>query len=1244
MNNLSQTKRKIIAGLTLALGFVCMSNGQMPVVAVEHFADEIVVSADFTGNGLVDTVVVDRKSGAYRFGRQVSAQVIQWQPLEATGVANITDATAGRILTTTRKSLAVTSPDANAVHILDVLNPASAPVLRYLPSVVGPSSLTSAQLVGASSLQDFAIATEYGPDSIPFSLGFYGMSGATVLALPAPSFLTATTAHIGQLQRVALSATLPDAVGYVRDDGAQACIEIVNMNAAGLPVLLTVCALPTGVRYHMARFGTSALGTLITYQPGQSSFMRHTLASDGGSGYVVASQATIATPFPLGHLAVIKGGTQARLALLSDDGYELVIYDFDGTGLGAMVQQIFAASASEPIAAVASYGNQSGLLVLRRDPALAASAAADFYDWNVGSGQFENLGSQTFQPAGPRSGMANVTLMSGEPFVDGTARPILLRNARDWTSGTPPTLPGSVTVTAEQWLGESAGLGAPVSVNLGSSPSGASYALLNQYAAPISIFTLSRASGNNIGHVGISPDSGLYDRSIELRFDSLPAGLSIYFRDLGGNWQSYVELGPEPDVGTAAYTAWFADFRNLVRYKDTVIEYFGEDAFGRRTPIRRAEFSFTEPPDSLSTLGDGVPDYVKLGLGLNPFRLPDGDASAGIGNALQAVLAGSGIPPRRLSGSAVDVYVRPLAHNGSNPFTASRLATNPLSVLPDGTLYGGNQIFARSLGGAPVGQGRDPIPATTDRNEGLGIYAPFAEPSAYLTSLTGEESGLFLMTTRPSYALAGTLPPPSIASSVGREMIGLLSLQGITAADYSRTYTGGSLSAEANAWLTGATAFYASTPLPQVAYTIDAYETVAALLFERWLAQRMVDRGLLSAGYMPPAPDASSPPPLPEDYLTLTAHRTREGARPMASATSGALSPTPEALRAVASWDPVHPAYDLSAAAAAIRDFVRNSTNTAAVALRTVVMDVYRISAAHGNSFPGAFDPPVDVLRQFTATGSLPDPYLPGFGDLTGAPFTTLAASVYANAVAGIGMATAAPAPRSSLWVQVEFDANSFATPGCVVVHEAFAPGNLFTLFNADGRAFRLPANFAVLPGTRLFVRGFTDTAFVACAGTPLEVIEFGGSAIAEVQLLPTGSAADTDGNLLGDEWELAFFGTTGIDPWADPNGDGYTYLQKYLDGKDPFLPPSYTSVPPANLALPVLHVDGSTPGQITISFDFPEPYAGQMQFQVYEDPTLSGNWLPAPYPITSPASGSFEVTIPFGTSVGFWQVGMSLP
>lgn len=49
-------------------------------------------------------------------------------------------------------------------------------------------------------------------------------------------------------------------------------------------------------------------------------------------------------------------------------------------------------------------------------------------------------------------------------------------------------------------------------------------------------------------------------------------------------------------------------------------------------------------------------------------------------------------------------------------------------------------------------------------------------------------------------------------------------------------------------------------------------------------------------------------------------------------------------------------------------------------------------------------------------------------------------------------------------------------------------------------------------------------------------------------------SPSDLDGNGLSDDWEIFYFGAVGVDPMADPDGDGLTNAQEWELGNDPLI------------------------------------------------------------------------------------------
>jgi len=119
-------------------------------------------------------------------------------------------------------------------------------------------------------------------------------------------------------------------------------------------------------------------------------------------------------------------------------------------------------------------------------------------------------------------------------------------------------------------------------------------------------------------------------------------------------------------------------------------------------------------------------------------------------------------------------------------------------------------------------------------------------------------------------------------------------------------------------------------------------------------------------------------------------------------------------------------------------------------------------------------------------------------------------------------------------------------------------------------------------------------------------------------------SDQDSDGNGLPDWWEYFYFGSTGTDPSADPDGDGASNLSEYLDRTDPRRADSTPSAPG------IVHVPLTDPQQM------PAPYlvsAAITDNFAVASVTLNWSRNGSPYVATNMtltgAPGIFQAAIP---------------
>jgi hypothetical protein len=140
--------------------------------------------------------------------------------------------------------------------------------------------------------------------------------------------------------------------------------------------------------------------------------------------------------------------------------------------------------------------------------------------------------------------------------------------------------------------------------------------------------------------------------------------------------------------------------------------------------------------------------------------------------------------------------------------------------------------------------------------------------------------------------------------------------------------------------------------------------------------------------------------------------------------------------------------------------------------------------------------------------------------------------------------------PTNVLWIEVPTNSLTVAGQFCVVLHNTTedAPYDVLTSTNL------------ALPLSQWAVDQFTfGVEGTNCS--PVTLVLNGRSNL----FVNARFGGSSDGSGLPDWWELEYFGTNGVDPFADdPSGDGWTYLDDFQKG---FVPGTWnTPKPPQNL------------------------------------------------------------------------------
>lgn len=623
----------------------------------------------------------------------------------------------------------------------------------------------------------------------------------------------------------------------------------------------------------------------------------------------------------------------------------------------------------------------------------------------------------------------------------------------------------------------------------------------------------------------------------------------------------------DSDAGWKVYT------NALIIGKAATLQCFAETLDGRRSPVLTARYEFTDAPQDLDSDADGVPDFVEITQGLDPVESgwdADGDGASdmselqygsSITNALSKPIAATDLH------ATYNLVVTPRPWD---PFNRSNSFALPPSA-----------VCAFGLDGSLLGKGELSVTSAMPiRAQALIPNLPIAFDHRLISVVTEAHLDVQISATN---------------SRIGRELVTLFATPEVTKPVVPYTYLGRDMKTEAAAWIAMLRNSAQLKTRHVASATLDIESTLAALLFQTKVGQILHSRGLAPAA-----------------HVSLFQSRPQDKGRFAVPPETLALieaQPTPRP-------DQVHPAFRLVPMLHSLDERVR-STNAAA--LRTTAQIIYSLSATKQNPSAEAMPSPVDALREFIETESLPEPYasdsaLPA-GLLT---WATLEVQAALNSIVS--------RPVEQMVLRVGVSNNSCTT----LWNSQNAPVNLV---DASGAAFRLGELFHMLPGSLVFIKGFRDST-APCPGTTIEVIE------ATIQGLPGISDADADGNQMADSWEMFFLAAEGQDPKADPDGDLYTNLQEYLDGTSPIDPLSKPSGPPANLDRPDIKVAKLADGRLHLSWTWPEEYAQRVQFRIRTSDQPQAGFTDHTVVPTHSAPGLYEAWItPTNPRQAFFQV-----
>ncbi len=762
-------------------------------------AFELQSDGDFDGDGRRDLIIVDKATGAYRIGYQLSSNTITWAAARASGIAGATGLGIGKLNSTVYDSLALAGPDANRINILDATNGAAPalPASVFIPSL-GPNLAAVIDIggVGNNSYDDIYAASIYnGPPYYRETLLRNTPTNRTLIADNLIGYLreraNPVLLHTNRPPRLALfERNVSVNVDYFSifdlSSGAAASVASVGTNQT-----------PRPYEYVTAQFiATNPYPQFLLYPPTGSALAEYQVTEPSPGVYALPYTNTLVVTNAIDRLFVLPGTNGNRLLIFDVGGASATIYSFNGQTAPSPLQG-FSASPGEHFTGAGIFGE--GFQAYSAP--LGQNTSSKFRQFNWNGSSYSSIFSGDLPRLNTYSAAGNVLQFQFEPFV--TNNPILLRlnNAGDWSSA--PAFsgsPGNISVKTETFLSSTQGLANPTLTTLGAAHPLAAFGLANQYSNMISLFSFTAPAGDKLSDVTISPQPGIYATSIQLGFSAANPTDNIYFRIAADPWNTWSN--------------------SLVVYlfTNTAVQYYSAPTNGSgKSSIKLAGYSFTTGPATLDSKGDGIPDYVKIarGLSLTGSRDSDGDGYSDLEELIHGKdpLSAASVPTNfpHLDDQAVfDVSVKPKPWDGF---------ANAVSLVATGAM-----LHAYDFQGSLLSE------ATAGSN---------SWPAARLTNIViVAEDRLLAHATDLHYSIVTTNPDKII----GREMLGLVAVPPLTLPSIPYVYGGGSLSNEAFNWIMSASNVLNNLPRAVLTNNLSISNTLESLLFEKKVAQLLAAR------------------------------------------------------------------------------------------------------------------------------------------------------------------------------------------------------------------------------------------------------------------------------------------------------------------------------------------------------------------------------------------------------------------
>ena len=284
---------------------------------------EFFTSADFDGDGRMDSLIIDKAAGVLRIGYQTAVETWTWAPSRPAGAVPVTAAAVGKFLGPGRDGIAVTAPSANRVliHPADGVSTVGTPIAFF--GLIGPDALAPLRLPGFGAREQMMAGSAIDPASAPYVLASFD-GGNLLDLLPQDALLHRGQPVVLKTGNNPLAAFLADTIGGLE-------LRVYDGVPAAPPVLIAT-GVAAGAHYASANFDTaSALAQVIFWTPGTPRLRVRAVTEPAAGTFDLAAEITHLLSDNITQIVVLNDPDGPRLLVIFNNGESAGVFTFDGS-------------------------------------------------------------------------------------------------------------------------------------------------------------------------------------------------------------------------------------------------------------------------------------------------------------------------------------------------------------------------------------------------------------------------------------------------------------------------------------------------------------------------------------------------------------------------------------------------------------------------------------------------------------------------------------------------------------------------------------------------------------------------------------------------------------------------------------------------------------------------------------------------------------------------------------------------